>query len=309
MTVPASDSERVADLWSTQHGGTDTFSPLVYWLAVPEVSQRFQQRSTGGQSGHWINYCVNTYLGGRVPVARMCSLGCGTGTLERHLAQLNAFSQCDAYDIAPGALDVARRDAAAAGIGGINYEVADLNTLALAQGAYDAIWFNGSLHHMTDLETVCDRVAAALTPDGFVFISEYVGPDRFAFSPRQKTAIQAAFALVPERYRRSFVDPRRAVQAAALIPNPVEVEQADPSEAVRSSEILKVVHERLDVVVQHDIGGTLLQFLLHGIAGNFRSDDPGSLAILDMLFRIEDALIDSGDLQSDFALIVARRRR
>jgi 2-polyprenyl-3-methyl-5-hydroxy-6-metoxy-1,4-benzoquinol methylase len=308
LATVSSASEQVAKRWSTQHEGTGAFSPLVYWLAVPEVSRWFQCRSTGGQSQHWINYCVSDFLGDRVPVERMCSLGCGTGALERHLALLNAFRFCDAYDIAPGALDMARRDAETAGLKGISYELADINTLPLAERAYDAIWFNSSLHHVRELEAVCDRVASALRPAGFVFINEYVGADRFDFPARQKEAIEAAFALIPERYRRSFVSEGHPVQPAPLFPDPREVEAADPSEAVRSSDILKVVGERFEVVARHDAGGTLLQFLLNGIAGNFRSDDSGSLAVLKMLFNIEGALIESGDLASDFVLLVARPR-
>ena len=188
------------------------------------------------------------------------------------------------------------------------YDVADLNALNLPPRAYDAVWFNSSLHHVRELEAACDQVAAALKPNGFVFINEYVGADRFDFSNRQKEAIRAAFALVPDRYRRSFVADGATVQPAPFIPDPREVEAVDPSEAVRSSEILKVVEERFDIVARHDAGGTLLQFMLQGIAGNFRSDDPGSLAVLEMLFRIEDTLIDGGDLGSDFVLVVARSK-
>ena len=62
------------------------------------------------------------------------------------------------------------------------------------------------------------------------------------------------------------------------------------------------------MVARHDAGGTILQFLLQAISGNFRTDDPGSLVVLDMLFRIEGALIAAGDLGSDFTLVVARPR-
>jgi 2-polyprenyl-3-methyl-5-hydroxy-6-metoxy-1,4-benzoquinol methylase len=302
--------ERVAEHWSSHHGGTDDFSALVYWLAIPEVHRRFQSLSTGGKSEHWINYCVSDYLGGRLPAERMASLGCGTGLVERHLASLQAFRRCDSFDIAPGALDVARRETEAAGVSGVNYELADIETLRLDERAYDAIWFNGSLHHISNLEEVCDRVGAALKPHGYAFISEYVGASRFDFSARQKEAIHAAFALVPERYRRSFRNGAPgAVQAAPFLPDPRKVAEVDPSEAVRSADILRVVGERLEVVARHDAGGTLLQFLLQGICGNFRSDDPGSLAVLEMLFRIEDGLIEAGDLGSDSTLLVARARR
>lgn len=302
-------SRRVAERWSTHHGGTDNFSPQVYWLALPEVQARFQALSTGGKSHHWIDYCVDEFLGDRRPAERMASLGCGTGALEQHLSRLNAFRHCDAFDIAPGALEVARRQAEAAGLEGVHYELGNIETLPLVERAYDAVWFNGSLHHVSNLEEVCNRIATALKPDGFVFLSEYVGATRFDLPARQKEVIRAAFALVPERYRRSFMPAMKGeVQPSPLIPDPRAVEAADPSEAVRSADILRVVGDRLEIVDHHQAGGTLLQFLLQGIAGNFRSDDPGSLAVLETLFRIEDALIAAGDVGSDFALVVARAR-
>jgi hypothetical protein len=71
------ESEQVAKRWSNQQGGRMSSRPwCTGWLAVPEVISRFQCRSTGGKSQHWINYCVSDFLGDRVPVERMCSLGC-----------------------------------------------------------------------------------------------------------------------------------------------------------------------------------------------------------------------------------------
>ena len=89
----------------------------------------------------------------------------------------------------------------------------------------------------------------------------------------------------------------------------MEVAKVDPSEAIRSEEILDVVLRYFEVVEKRDLGGTLLQFLLSGIAGNFRADDPRSLRILEMLFTIEDALMEVGDLESDFVVVVARPKR
>jgi 2-polyprenyl-3-methyl-5-hydroxy-6-metoxy-1,4-benzoquinol methylase len=306
--LPKTAAQRVAEHWSSHHGGSDSFSPQVYWLAVPRVQDRFQALSTAGKSHHWIDYCLG-FLGERRPAERMASMGCGTGLLEQHLGRLGAFRRCDAYDIAPGALEIARRDAAAAGLQGVNFELANIETVPLEKGAYDAIWFNGSLHHVSNLEEVCDRVGAALKPDGFVFISEYVGANRFDFPPRQVELVHAAYSLIPERYRRSFMPERKGeLQPVPLLPDPLEVAATDPSEAVRAADILKVVGERLEVVAHHDAGGGLLQFLLSGICGHFVPEDPASMAVLDMLFGIEDALMASGDLNSDFVLLVARAR-
>jgi hypothetical protein len=54
-------------------------------------------------------------------------------------------------------------------------------------------------------------------------------------------------------------------------------------------------------------GGTLLQYMLQDIAGNFRQDDPESIKMLDLIFTIEKNLVDSGDLLPHFAMIIAKR--
>jgi len=80
----------------------------------------------------------------------------------------------------------------------------------------------------------------------------------------------------------------------------------DPSEAVRSADILPSLHRYFEIVEYKPLGGTVLQFLLADIAGNFQ-DELGQ-QLLEMLFVIEDVLMDTGDLGSDFAYIVAAPR-
>jgi len=300
---------RVARRWSRQHAGTEVYSGEVYWLAVPEVQQRFMAKATSGHANHWATYCVTEFLGDRVPVDRMLSIGCGTGALERHLASLGAFRACDAFDIAPTAVALAREAAEGAGLTGIRYEVGDVQGASLPGRAYDAVWFNDSLHHVRDLEGVCEAVARSLRPSGFLFFCEYVGPSRFAFTPRQKELLDAAFRLIPHRYRRSLAAGGAGrIKPSVTIPRPTLVALADPSEAVRSAEILPVVSRYFEIVRRNDAGGSLLQYLLHEIAGHFRPEDPKALAVLRLLFAVEDTLLEVGDLQSDFALVVARPR-
>ncbi|HEX3130981.1 MAG TPA: class I SAM-dependent methyltransferase [Thermoanaerobaculia bacterium] len=304
-----SPAAQVADVWSRKLDTSDEFSPDVYWLAVPEVYRCYVRAATGGRrEDSWVNDCVLHFLAGRTPAERMLSIGCGAGALERHLALLSAFLQCDAWDIAPTAIETARRLAREEGLHNIHYEVCDANSPGFLEGPearYDAVWFNSSLHHIEALELVCEGVARSLKPDGWLFVHEYVGPSVFALPPRQKQVIRAAFDLIPERFRRN--GPGSLAEAPA-IPDPVEVAAVDPSEAVRSADIIKVVSHYFDVVEHNPAGGTVLQFLLHGIAGNFRPEDPESMKVLDLLIRIERTLIEVGDIQSDFVLLAARRK-
>jgi GT2 family glycosyltransferase/SAM-dependent methyltransferase len=313
--------QTTGEFWSRKLQGSD-FAPERFWGHVPEVERRFLRRvSADGISGSWAETCIRECLAGRTPVERMLSVGCGTGELERTLARLNAFRECDAWDIAPGGIEIARRLAREEGFDNIHYAVRDItardtarntarNTAAgLPPERYDAVWFESSLHHIEPLERVCEQVARSLKTDGFLFLNEYVGPSAFAFSARQKELIRAAFALIPARFRHSFEPGGPECLASAPIPTPAEVKAEDPTEAVRSADILSVVPDYFDIVFRRETGGTLLQFLLHGIAGNFREDDPESLRILRMLFEIEDALLETGEVRSDFAVIAARPRK
>lgn len=301
---------RAADHWSDVFSGKlqELISRQTYWLAIPEVQERYQYLATGGKGTNWTEFCLSEYLSGALPVERMLSIGCGDGSLELQLAGYECFREFDAFDIAEGAITAARTRAKDARVENVNFAVRDVNQLTLDSKHYDVAWFNMSLHHIEALEHTCSEVARALKPDGFLFVNEYVGPSRFAFTARQKRVLALVNELIPAQYLR-LPPPSRKIRSTAPIPDPAEVAQVDPSEAVRSADILKVLPQYFDIQTIHPIGGTILQFLLSSIAWNFRTDDPNSIKLLKMLFTIEDTLIDVGDLQSDFALIVARPKK
>ncbi len=312
MTTRDQDDALVAERWNENVAGSDAFGRDVFWLAVPEVQARYQRRGcAGGNHGTWARYVVETFLRPRgLDHGRVLSMGCGSGALERELAQLRMFSSCDGIDVADGALAIAREEAAKAGIDGLRYAVRDVRREPLERGVYDAVFFNGSLHHIDALEVVLDEVRASLVSGGLLVINEYVGARHFDFPDKQRRAISTAFAMLPPRYRRSFAAGSYGREVCeAPLPDWREVKRVDPSEAVRSNEILPAIGERFDVIVRNDCGGSILQFLLSGLAGNFRHDDPPSMRMLDALMAYEDALVDSGELDSDFVVLVASPRR
>jgi len=82
---------------------------------------------------------------------------------------------------------------------------------------------------------------------------------------------------------------------------------ADPSLAAQSAGILDAVAQHFRIIERRDLGGALLQFLFEGIAGNFMDGKPETSRWLDLMFELEDALMESGELGSDFVYLVARR--
>lgn len=81
---------------------------------------------------------------------------------------------------------------------------------------------------------------------------------------------------------------------------------ADPSEAVRSDEIIPLCRKYFRTVDVRYTGGSIMQFTLYDIAGNFYEDNEETRDILDMLFKIEEVLVKHDDVPQDYAVIVAK---
>ena len=82
----------------------------------------------------------------------------------------------------------------------------------------------------------------------------------------------------------------------------------DPSEAVRSAEILPLLDDYFDIVEHKPYGGTLLHILLSHVLPVLDLDAPEDVEILRSLMREEREAIASGELPSDFVYVVATPR-
>jgi len=283
---------------------------LVAWMEHDHIKRHIQRRTTGDPSLDWLTYVLKKYF--PVPVARALSLGCGEGGLERHALGAEAVGRFDAYDISPGAVDAARRAAASAGLSDrVHYAVKDLNDLRAPRKYYDAVFASMSIHHIEALEDVFREIQQALKPSGYFVMNEYIGPSRFQLRPGQLKLINDLLSMLPEDLRRIIRDGK----ATAEIKRTHEVhplswfDENDPSEAVRSEEILPILQEFFGMTECRAYGGELLQFLLENIVGNFDEGREDHRAWLDMLAYVEGALEEAGAIRSDFALIVAIPQR
>jgi len=228
--------------------------------------------------------------------------------MERELESIGCFRRMDGIDVTPALIEKAREQAAAANLSTITYHATSIEEFPLEDESVDVVWFNGSLHHINSLESTLLRLSRTLKGGGYLFANEYIGPSYFGLTPRQKEVITGAHLLIPRRFRGFLDDKQFGELLPPQIPDPDEVRAADPSEAVRAGEIVPLLKESFEVLKVNPAGGTILQFLLSGIAGNFRADDPDSITTLNLLFAIEDTLLELGDLPSDFAVIVARKK-
>ena len=80
----------------------------------------------------------------------------------------------------------------------------------------------------------------------------------------------------------------------------------DPSEAVRSSDLIPLIAANFKIQENISLGGTVLNLLLYGDRVNrFDSENPHHNLILEEAVSFEVNLMASGTLGSDFKFIIA----
>jgi SAM-dependent methyltransferase len=200
----------------------------------------------------------------------------------------------------------ARAQAEREGKSAIAYRVLDLEHEPLPPGPFDAIIANDVLHHITGLEALYGRIHDALAPRGRFVFNEYVGPNRFQYDDERMELVNRYFRLFPDNLRwdpvsNSCLWKRTRVDARKL-------SEEDPTEAVRSEEVLPLARRSFDVVAEIPYGGGLLNPLLFGVIVGFQPGNPEHDRVLEILCSAEDRLTSAGQLETDFQIFVGRRR-
>lgn len=304
--VQAGEQTRQVQAFYAQEPARESW-PWRHWSAHPRVLAAINRRISGDAAVGLpaALAALLPSLGLRLPAGRSCLLGCGRGRLDRTLARAGVVADHLGLDLSPASLAAAEAAAKAAGLPGLRYRQADLDALALPPAHFDLIVAEMSLHHVTRLEALYDTVAQALRPGGLFVIDEYVGPTRFQWTDRQLQAANALQELLPAERRRTTAGGLKTPIARL---DEAFFQSVDPSEAVRSAEVLPLLAARFEVLWERPYGGALLHPLLYDIAWNFPPGDPLAEALLDSAIHLEQALEHAGEIASDFVTLVARPR-
>jgi SAM-dependent methyltransferase len=268
---------------------------------------------TGDPHTHYLRHFADRYLGDAAP--DIASLGSGSGHLERILAgdasiRFN-YRSIDGYELNPELVRFAAREATGLGLRNVRYFEMDLNRLVLDNERYDLVIFFHSLHHVAQLEHCLDRVSDGLRDGGLLLVIDFVGPTRFQWTDKQVRYAQALLDLLPDELKINLAAAGAAPELKTVIGRPTveQVAAADPSEAVRSSEIMPLLRDRFKVLEEKPLGGTILGLLFSGIAGNFDENDPHVRSLILSFQCLEEALITEAVLSADYVFAVAAKRR
>ena len=301
----ASDSEQGLETASKHWGERALEQKLATmpssWSECPVVIQEYiNPRVSGTKDQGWLEAVARDYF--KQGVKRGLSLGCGGGGLERHGLQLGIAQAFDAYDVSAGAVELAIEEATISEqIDAINYQVANLNKLEFRPRHYGAVFASQSVHHIEALEHYMEQAHKTLKKGGLFVINEFVGPNQFQWSDAQLTHANRLLQSIPEQYRHLIRE--EGIKQSIDRPTIAAMNAYDPTEAIRSEDIIPELEQRFELIDRRDFGGTLLHLVLDNIAGNLSRDEQGK-DILRGIMAEEQRLIDSG---SDFTLLVARK--
>ena len=297
--MPSSSKKRVTKSWDSVTQNTST-----NWWTVPFIQKRWNKLITGSEDIEYPDYLMKKYYSGKKDLV-LLSPGCGTGGKELKFTKFNNFKLIEAFDLSPKRIAIAKKNAEGKGVENIVYSVSDVMSFNFEENKYDIVLFDSSLHHFKDLEYILSKVRSSLKPDGVLVINEFVGPSRFQWSKQQLKASNEALKILPVEYRRRWND--AGVKSKNYRPGILRMIISDPSESVRSQEILNEIYKKFNAVEEKPFGGNILHLVLKDISHNFLNEDEKTVKLINRLIQIEDEFLEAGT-KNDFVFGVYSKK-
>ena len=255
---------------------------LINWYDLPQVEKYVQKNMTGDENLGYAQYVVDKYFRGRTNI-HMLSPGCGAGVKEIQFAKIPAFERIDGYDISPTRIEAATKKAVALNLANIRFSVGNIYDLKV-ETKYDIVLFDSCLHHFDNLGPLLEKVKTYLKKDGLLVIVEFTGPNRYQYTESHVRKCNQALELIPRSHRTFY---RTSILKSRIwAPGYVRMYLSDPSEGIKSGEILPAIGERFHVLEEKKIGGDLLAPVLKGTVHHYLENE-ASNHILDALFEFE----------------------
>lgn len=249
-----------------------------------------------------------SFLGRRcaeVPQPRFASIGCGNGDLEVELAASLASRGFDDFvidclDVNPAMLERGRAAAQASGVAArLNFVEGDFNAWTPTD-EYDAVMANQSLHHVTNLEGLFDRVKHSLRPGGSFLVSDMIGKNGHTRWPEALEIVHEFWRQLPPSYRFN----RQLKRYEELY------QDWDCSshgfEGVRSQDVLPLLIERFHFHLFIPFGNVIDPFVDRSFGPNFDASAEWDRAFIDQVHGRDEREISAGRLTPTHMIAVLR---
>lgn len=119
-------------------------------------------------------------MGGRVEGGRVLDVGCGRGVGTELFLSRSGAHHVDAFDLDPDMVALARRRLRRHG-DRVRVGVGDVEHIEAEDGAYDAVFDFGIIHHVPDWRNALREIHRVLKPGGRFYVEEVL--EKFILDP------------------------------------------------------------------------------------------------------------------------------
>jgi SAM-dependent methyltransferase len=109
------------------------------------------------------------------PSERWLEAACGPGVVSRRLAPL--VRAVHGIDLTPAMIEIARREACAADLGNVTFEIGDATETGFEAASFDGAVTRFSIHHLPVPSRLFNELARLVRPGGKIVIVDHVADD------------------------------------------------------------------------------------------------------------------------------------
>lgn len=221
------------------------------------------------------------------------SVGCGNGRQEMELLEQGLVKHISCYELSEICIEKGKRIAQEKGLSDrIIFHLGDFyESEENREEFFDMVFWNGSLHHMLDVEEAVKISHKILRTGGIFFCNDYVGASRFQWSDLEIAIINGVRASMPDEI---FQNHNRWVKR----PDIERMKESDYSEAADAENIIPSIKKLFNSPRIINTGGTIYHPCLNDILKNIPEDSE----LLEQCLSIDDDVARHGFWQYAFIL-------
>lgn len=272
------------------------------WWQSPEIIRHVNKTICGEALDGWNAgpmKLLKQVLPENYRLKRALSVGCGVGNKEIMLLENDIVEEFICFDLSEEGIKRARKNAEEKGMSDrILFLNEDFFTSCYANEVFDMVFWDNSLHHMTDTTFAVQKSYDILQEGGIFFLNDFVGKNRFQWSDMEMIIVNGIRSFLSEdlfvlndgnKLRRFISRPSLEYMIAA-----------DPSEAADSEAILPAIRKIFKEPFIVPTGGIVYHVAIQFILNNISEDSD----LLAYLLQLDDQVIKMGMTCYAFALAV-----
>lgn len=286
-------------------------------IGLPKIYQYWSQKYLAPKVEHVFGtrniykMYANAYIGASQDAggkhAHILSVGCGDGNVEMEIAKaLLAQDFTDftifATDLSPIRIERAQELALENALEDyFEFKVVDVNDWE-PDRKFLGVVAQHTLHHIVELEKVFTFVHDNLEDEGVFVIVDMIGRNGHMRWPETLAIVEDFWKILPDTYKFQHQFKKYFL----------EFDNFDCSksgfEGIRAQDILPLLVEHFSFSHFLGVGGLSDVFCERGYGHNFSPDSETDLAYIDIMAKLNDAMLQSGDIKPTMIFAICRRK-